>query len=675
MLDIASWLLVMSVVGVCQYAAASLWEKLLWKEQRQGWDTYLSIGVLWGGLGVSLFNLKAVAYLDPSLMAWMAQSRLLVVYLVVAVGVAAYIAWSTVNKNSHSFWIRLFNSATVAAFMTFSYPTLKWLEQGVWILYSDHILAFALYMVTFSAIVAMTTLTLGYSNLPEFKLNGTKARWLKHPRVAYAVACLALDVLWVIIQVALVRQHPADAPHLVGQPVFKAFSFGPVEPHLIGFMGLATALFVMTVASFNRVQGIHVQDALAWKNIDGKVPNQHKVLMQNTELVKRALSLTNVAVVTWRAPLLAAGQGSSSLSVGTTFISPGPVHEAALQVLPSHANLADFLNAIVHPDDQPVAADVLQFVQSGPAKHFTGRCRFRSLQGTWLSVKMEWVVERSGINGLPVALYGVHTDITSESDDNRTLGASRQRQQNALRMIGHDLQGSLSAVVMSAALLERYLASESNVRVAKTLDGIKLAAKKAIDYLGDAVTYARTEAADGAGEPVHVHIRSVLQELIEREAARFGVTSDKVVVHCPDDAIIESIRLFPLNAVLGNLLSNAIKYTPDPAGKVRVTVQPIASQTAQISGCTRIEVADEGVGIPSGFARQLFQAFSRADNVQHIPGTGLGLAIVANAAELLQATISIQSGPERPVGTAFTLILPNALLAANAVATDKARSQ
>jgi signal transduction histidine kinase len=51
------------------------------------------------------------------------------------------------------------------------------------------------------------------------------------------------------------------------------------------------------------------------------------------------------------------------------------------------------------------------------------------------------------------------------------------------------------------------------------------------------------------------------------------------------------------------------------------------------NGSVELHVADEGPGIPEGFAERAFERFSRADEARAGGGTGLGLSIVSLIAE------------------------------------------
>ena len=82
-----------------------------------------------------------------------------------------------------------------------------------------------------------------------------------------------------------------------------------------------------------------------------------------------------------------------------------------------------------------------------------------------------------------------------------------------------------------------------------------------------------------------------------------------------------------------NLVDNAIRYT-EPGGKVAVVVEANA-----------IVVKDTGIGIPEECQSRIFERFYRVDKSRskETGGTGLGLAIVKHIAEVLHASIHLNS--------------------------------
>jgi two-component system phosphate regulon sensor histidine kinase PhoR len=109
-----------------------------------------------------------------------------------------------------------------------------------------------------------------------------------------------------------------------------------------------------------------------------------------------------------------------------------------------------------------------------------------------------------------------------------------------------------------------------------------------------------------------------------------------------------------LRRILENLVDNAIKYTPE-GGHVDVTTSPGPD------GSARIEVADDGPGIPPEHLARVFERFYRVDKARsrELGGTGLGLSIVKHLAESVGASVSVESEPGK--GARFYVTLPASL--------------
>jgi signal transduction histidine kinase len=105
-----------------------------------------------------------------------------------------------------------------------------------------------------------------------------------------------------------------------------------------------------------------------------------------------------------------------------------------------------------------------------------------------------------------------------------------------------------------------------------------------------------------------------------------------------------------LRQVLTNLIENAVKYSPE-GGEVAVTARPE-------NGVVRIEVSDQGPGIPRDQHGLIFEKFGRADVAGGSkPGTGLGLFIARSIAEAHGGTLDVRTRPTG--GATFELLLPN----------------
>ena len=94
-----------------------------------------------------------------------------------------------------------------------------------------------------------------------------------------------------------------------------------------------------------------------------------------------------------------------------------------------------------------------------------------------------------------------------------------------------------------------------------------------------------------------------------------------------------------LSQAVSNLLENAIKYAGGGGGtKIRLSAYKGAR------GRVRIEIADDGPGIPVFDRERVRERFVRLDKSRTLPGSGLGLALVDAVADLHQAELVMDDG-------------------------------
>ena len=102
---------------------------------------------------------------------------------------------------------------------------------------------------------------------------------------------------------------------------------------------------------------------------------------------------------------------------------------------------------------------------------------------------------------------------------------------------------------------------------------------------------------------------------------------------------------------LTNLVVNAIIYSGE-----NNTVEIAVSEN---NGQVEFAIKDNGIGIPKGEERRIFERFYRVDKARSRTsgGTGLGLSIVKHIATLHGGNISVKQN-ENGVGSTFTLSVP-----------------
>jgi signal transduction histidine kinase len=135
--------------------------------------------------------------------------------------------------------------------------------------------------------------------------------------------------------------------------------------------------------------------------------------------------------------------------------------------------------------------------------------------------------------------------------------------------------------------------------------------------------------------------RTVAQEFTPVAAANDH--SLEVVPGDPTHAVGDPERVLQIGRLL---VENAIVHTP-PGTPVRLRV-------TSDDGHAVLAVEDEGPGISTEHAEQVFERFYRADGGRS-SGSGLGLAIARELAKLMDGTLELDS---RPGKTVFALMLP-----------------
>ncbi|MFL7793939.1 MAG: GAF domain-containing protein [Anaerolineae bacterium] len=105
-----------------------------------------------------------------------------------------------------------------------------------------------------------------------------------------------------------------------------------------------------------------------------------------------------------------------------------------------------------------------------------------------------------------------------------------------------------------------------------------------------------------------------------------------------------------LQQVFDNLLGNAIKFSPD-GGHITVAVK-------ELEKVVQVSVTDEGVGIPEGQQKRIFERFYQVDGSarRHFAGVGLGLTIAKRIVEAHGGEIWVESVPDD--GSTFHFTIP-----------------
>lgn len=132
--------------------------------------------------------------------------------------------------------------------------------------------------------------------------------------------------------------------------------------------------------------------------------------------------------------------------------------------------------------------------------------------------------------------------------------------------------------------------------------------------------------------------------------ARVRAPHRPIDYRAPDGPVSVDADADRIKQVLANLLGNALTHTPDGTA-VHVSLR-------QEGDRVRLEVADEGPGLPPDQLARLFERFYRVDPSRSRArgGSGLGLAIVQAIVHASHGTVTCTS--TAGTGTSFVVTLP-----------------
>jgi signal transduction histidine kinase/CheY-like chemotaxis protein len=242
----------------------------------------------------------------------------------------------------------------------------------------------------------------------------------------------------------------------------------------------------------------------------------------------------------------------------------------------------------------------------------------------------------------------LQSELTAETEAAKRAAEDADRAKSRfLAAASHDMRQPLHALALYISALERRVEGSQAREILANMDGAVRAMTRLFTALLD---MARLEAGVLKPEPVDFSICDLLHEVAEHSLDLRGQREVRVTV--APTAL--RVRADPdlLEIVLRNLASNAVKHSK--GGRVLLGCRRVAD-------AVRIEVRDDGEGIPPDELQQIFAEFVRGERAGATEGVGLGLAIVQRLTKLLGHPLSVRSEVGR--GSVFTVTVPRAAAA------------
>ena len=259
---------------------------------------------------------------------------------------------------------------------------------------------------------------------------------------------------------------------------------------------------------------------------------------------------------------------------------------------------------------------------------------------------LEEEVERRTIwlKNTVTALQEAKEEVSMSLEKEKELGQLKSR---FVSMASHEFRTPLSAVQLSASLIEKYAQPFDNENIRKHVNKIKNAVGNLTTILNDFLSLEKLEA--GKVEPACISFDLVkLSEEITEEMQMIAKQNQNIIYQHTGTTSVFNLDPNLLKNCILNLIANAIKYSGENTF--------IEFNTEINDHNCIVTIRDNGIGIPEADQKHLFEAFFRAHNTGNIPGTGLGLNIVARYAKLMKGKVNFNSQLNK--GTLFTITFP-----------------
>ncbi|TDN38824.1 PAS domain-containing sensor histidine kinase [Hymenobacter sp. UV11] len=312
------------------------------------------------------------------------------------------------------------------------------------------------------------------------------------------------------------------------------------------------------------------------------------------------------------------------------------------------AELPDLLQRL-HPDDRAYLAHYWALWQQGqPANEVEVRLLHEGQPHQWFCLTPSYQQDAKG----RVLLGGSLRDVSVMKRYQENADLFNSRKNATLEILSHDLSGAFILVQQIAEFLREEVTSPLASRVPDMLGVLETTSRDSVKMIRELINLEFLTSANTDLKVDRVDVGAVLRVPLDQLQTGQRVLGHAFTYTLPTEPIYANLDVNKFTQVLINLVGNALKFTPD-AGHVTVHIEPGP-------GVVRIQVVDDGIGIPLAMQPYLFERFTKArrPGLRGEPTTGLGLALCKTIVEWHHGHLFVVSQPDQ--GSTFTIEIPRA---------------
>ncbi len=243
-------------------------------------------------------------------------------------------------------------------------------------------------------------------------------------------------------------------------------------------------------------------------------------------------------------------------------------------------------------------------------------------------------------------LKRLQAEVLAERDN--LLDLQKQREQ-LFEFIVHDLKNPLSTIQVGLEVLDGRDDNNpaSRVQLRRLLDTAHSMGR----MIQNILDIGRAEQIGLELRKVMIPLGTWIPHLLKEVESLVQSRGQELVWECPPDLEVEADQEF-LRRLLLNLLDNALKYSPTGS---HTRLEARSTRTG-----VRLEVYDQGKGIPEPMRDRIFGKFVRLEKegANTLSGSGLGLAFCQLVAEAHGGRIWVEDNPTG--GSVFLVEIPGA---------------
>ena len=245
-----------------------------------------------------------------------------------------------------------------------------------------------------------------------------------------------------------------------------------------------------------------------------------------------------------------------------------------------------------------------------------------------------------------LAIERVH--LVEDLDQTKRRTEADRLRSALLTSISHDLKTPLAAILGAASTLKGFAGELDGQGKVELLATIIEESERLNRFIANLLDMTRLESGSIEPNAAPHDIGEIVGSVLER--ARKILVHHRVEVDIAKDLPMLAVDPVLFEQVLFNILDNAAKYA-SPGTTVLI-------QSWQDGADVKLQVVDEGSGIPPEEIDRIFDKFHRAEKQDQVrAGTGLGLAISRGFIEAMGGSITCVNRSDRQ-GAVFTVTLP-----------------